>query len=92
MGSKGKDSKNHVVTEGRMEYLTNINWDVMSDYMSTGINRDMMLIGGVVGLFALFWCFMIFYAIYLTISSSSKGKDSFDESQELMESAQGRCV
>ena len=73
-----------------MEYLTNINWDVMSDYMSTGINRDMMLIGGVVGLFALFWFFMIFYAIYLTISSSIKGKDSFDESQELMESAQGK--
>ena len=44
-----------------MEYLTNINWDVMSDYMSTGINRDMMLISGVVGLFALFWFFMIFY-------------------------------
>ena len=64
-----------------MEYLTNINWDVMSDYMSTGINRDMMLIGGVVGLFALFWFFMIFYAIYLTISSSIKGKDSFDEIQ-----------
>lgn len=67
-----------------MEWLSSINWDVMKNYMSEGINKDLIIIGSIVGLFALYWFFMIFYVLYLTIKSNVTGKDSFDENEELM--------
>lgn len=67
-----------------MERLKNINWEVMETYMSEGINRDVLIIGCIFGIFALYWFFMIFYALYLTVKTNQTGKDSFDESEELM--------